>query len=56
MVNLPGFAVLMEGERIDQIVQNFKRGYYTYFEILEYLKSYHGKTMSLSTLKRYFIK
>ena len=27
---------------------------YTYLEILEYLKTYHGKTMSLSTLKRYF--
>ena len=27
---------------------------YTYLEILEYLKIYHGKTLSLSTLKRYF--
>ena len=55
MANLPGHPVLTDGETLDQIVKDyFKKGYF-YLEIFEYLKTYHGKTMSLSTLKRYFV-
>ena len=54
MANLPGHLVLTDAETLDQIVQDyFKKGYF-YLEILEYLKTYHGKTMGLSTLKRCF--
>ena len=49
MQNRGGHPVLTDGETLDQI----KKGY-TYLEILEYLKTYLGKTMILSTLKRYF--
>ena len=49
---LPGHAVLMEGDTLDQIVKDcFKKGY-NYLKILEYLKMYHGNIMSLPTLKR----
>ena len=54
MANLPGHPVLTDGETLDQIVKDYFKKGYTYLEILEYLKTYHGKTMSLSTLKRYF--
>ena len=54
MANLPGHPVLTDGETLDQIVKDYFKKGYSYLEILEYLKTYHGKTMSLSTLKRYF--
>ena len=49
-----GHPVLTDGETLDQIVKDYFKKGYTYLEILEYLKTYHGKTMSLSTLKQYF--
>ena len=54
MANLPGHPVLTDGETPDQIVKDYFKKGYSYIEILEYLKTCHGKTMSLSTLKRYF--
>ena len=54
MANLPGHPVLTDRETSDQIVKDYFKKGYSYLEILEYLKIYLGKTMSLSTLKRYF--
>ena len=54
IANLPGHPVLTDGETLDQIVKDYFKKGYSYLEILESLKTYHGKTMSLSTRKRYF--
>ena len=56
MENLRGHLVLMEGETLDQIVKDYFKKGYTYLEILECMKTYHGKTMDLSTLKQCFKK
>ena len=54
MANLLGHPVLTDGETLDQIVKDYFKKGDSYLEILEYLKTYHGKTMSLSTLKQHF--
>ena len=54
MENLQEHFVLIEGETLGQIVKDYFKKGYTYLEILECMKTYHGKTMGLSTLKRCF--
>ena len=51
IASLPGHPALTDGETLDQIVKDYFKKGCTYLEILEYLKTCHGKTMSLSTLK-----
>ena len=52
VAKLPSHPVLKEGEILDQIVKDYFEKGYTYLEVLEYLKTYHGKTMSFQ-FKRY---
>ena len=52
VAKLPSHPVLTEGEILDQIVKDYFEKGYTYLEVLEYLKTYHGKTMSFQ-FKRY---
>ena len=52
VAKLPSHPVLKEGEILDQIVKGYFEKGYTYLEVLEYLKTYHGKTMSFQ-FKRY---
>ena len=52
LAKLPSHPVLTEGEILDQIVKDYFEKGYTYLEVLEYLKTCHGKTMSFQ-FKRY---
>ena len=51
IANLPGHPALTDGETLDQIVKDYFKKGCTYLEILEYLTTCHGKTMTLSALK-----
>ena len=56
MANLPRHPVLGRNQSLTDIVKDYFRKGYTYLEMLEFLKVHHGKTISLSTLKRYMKK
>ena len=51
MAKLLVYPVLTDGETLDQIVKDYFKKGCTYLEILEYLTTCHGKTMTLSALK-----
>ena len=56
MANLPRHPILGRNQNLTNIVKDYFRKGYTYFEILEFLKVHHKRTISLSTLKSYLKK